>query len=95
MPNTDKISVPLGRAGVYYNTDWISLTSLFSYISKTNNNSTLNPQKLAGQCAKLKCCLNYEVDCYVEAQKRLPSREIELYRIMTTKPQELKKKEDE
>lgn len=40
---------------------------------------SLNPQKLAGQCAKLKCCLNYEVDCYAEAQKRLPSKEIELY----------------
>ena len=39
---------------------------------------SLNPQKLAGQCAKLKCCLNYEVDCYVEAQKRLPSKEIAL-----------------
>lgn len=39
---------------------------------------SLNPQKLAGQCAKLKCCLNYEVDCYVEAQKRLPSREVQL-----------------
>lgn len=39
---------------------------------------SLNPQKFAGQCAKLKCCLNYEVDCYVEAQKRLPSKEIEL-----------------
>lgn len=39
---------------------------------------SLNPQKLAGQCAKLKCCLNYEVDCYVEAQKCLPSKEIEL-----------------
>jgi Uncharacterized homolog of PSP1 len=39
---------------------------------------SLNPQKLAGQCAKLKCCMNYEVDCYVEAQKRLPSREMEL-----------------
>lgn len=39
---------------------------------------SLNPQKLAGQCAKLKCCLNYEVDCYVEAQKSLPSKEIEL-----------------
>ena len=38
----------------------------------------LNPQKLAGQCAKLKCCLNYEADAYVEAQKRLPSREIPL-----------------
>ncbi len=39
---------------------------------------SLNPQKLAGQCAKLKCCLNYEADCYVEAQKRLPSKEIAL-----------------
>lgn len=39
---------------------------------------SLNPQKLAGQCAKLKCCLNYEVDAYVECQKRLPSKEIEL-----------------
>lgn len=39
---------------------------------------SLNPQKLAGQCAKLKCCMNYEVDCYVEAQKRLPSKEISL-----------------
>lgn len=39
---------------------------------------SLNPQKLAGQCAKLKCCLNFEVDAYVEGQKRLPSREIPL-----------------
>jgi len=37
-----------------------------------------NPQKLAGQCAKLKCCLNYEVDTYVEAAKKLPSKEIAL-----------------
>lgn len=36
---------------------------------------SLNPQKLAGQCGKLKCCLNYEVDVYVEAQRKLPSRE--------------------
>lgn len=39
---------------------------------------SLNPQKLAGQCAKLKCCMNYEVDTYVEAGKRLPSKEITL-----------------
>lgn len=39
---------------------------------------SLNPQKLAGQCAKLKCCLNYEVDAYVEASRRMPSRDIEL-----------------
>ena len=39
---------------------------------------SLNPQKLAGQCAKLKCCLNFEVDAYVEARKKIPSRAIEL-----------------
>ena len=39
---------------------------------------SLNPQKLAGQCAKLKCCLNYEVDAYVEASRGLPNRDIEL-----------------
>lgn len=39
---------------------------------------SLNPQKLAGQCAKLKCCLNYEVDTYVESQKKLPSKEVPL-----------------
>lgn len=39
---------------------------------------SLNPQKLAGQCAKLKCCLNYEVDSYVEAQRKIPSREVAL-----------------
>ena len=39
---------------------------------------SLNPQKLAGQCAKLKCCMNYEVDQYIEAGRRLPSREVTL-----------------
>lgn len=38
----------------------------------------LNPQKLAGQCGKLKCCLNYEVDTYLEAQRKLPSRDVVL-----------------
>ena len=37
-------------------------------------NLSLNPQKLAGQCAKLKCCLNYEIPVYEEATKKLPSR---------------------
>lgn len=40
---------------------------------------SLNPQKLAGQCGKLKCCLNYELDVYVEALKDFPSPEIKLY----------------
>ena len=39
---------------------------------------SLNPQKLAGQCAKLKCCLNFEVDAYVEASKKLPPRNVRL-----------------
>lgn len=39
---------------------------------------SLNPQKLAGMCAKLKCCLNYEVDDYVEAGRKLPSKDIVL-----------------
>lgn len=39
---------------------------------------TPNPQKLAGQCAKLKCCLNYEVDTYMEAARALPERNVTL-----------------
>ena len=39
---------------------------------------SLNPQKLAGQCAKLKCCLNFEVDTYVESSKFLPERNVRL-----------------
>jgi cell fate regulator YaaT (PSP1 superfamily) len=37
---------------------------------------SLNPVKLAGQCGKLKCCLNYELDAYVEAYKEFPDSEI-------------------
>ena len=37
-----------------------------------------NPQKLAGQCAKLKCCLNYEADTYVEASRKLPPHDVTL-----------------
>lgn len=39
---------------------------------------SLNPQKLAGQCAKLKCCLNFEVDAYVECVRKLPAKDIRL-----------------
>lgn len=39
---------------------------------------SFNPQKLAGLCGKLKCCMNYEVDAYIEAYRELPSREIVL-----------------
>ncbi len=37
-----------------------------------------NPQKLAGQCAKLRCCMNYEVDQYIEAARKLPTRDVPL-----------------
>lgn len=52
-----------------------------NFISVSTNSArfqdiSLNPQKLAGMCAKLKCCLNYEVDDYVEAGRKMPSREI-------------------
>lgn len=40
---------------------------------------SLNPQKLAGQCGKLKCCLNYELDMYVEAVKDFPSTDVKLF----------------
>ena len=39
---------------------------------------SMNPQKLAGQCAKLKCCLNFEIDSYAEAQKQLPPKDVQL-----------------
>ncbi|WP_034887277.1 stage 0 sporulation family protein [Gillisia sp. Hel_I_29] len=40
---------------------------------------SLNPQKLAGQCGKLKCCLNYELDTYLDALKAFPRTEEKLY----------------
>ncbi len=40
---------------------------------------SLNPQKLAGQCGKLKCCLNYELDAYMDALKEFPKTEVKLY----------------
>ncbi|AUS05263.1 PSP1 domain-containing protein [Pseudotamlana carrageenivorans] len=40
---------------------------------------SLNPQKLAGQCGKLKCCLNYELDTYLDALKSFPKSDVKLY----------------
>jgi cell fate regulator YaaT (PSP1 superfamily) len=40
---------------------------------------SLNPQKLAGQCGKLKCCLNYELDTYLDALKHIPDMDTKLY----------------
>ena len=43
-----------------------------------NQELSLNPQKLAGKCGKLKCCLNYEVETYLDVRKNLPSQKIQL-----------------
>ncbi len=57
---------------------WITSFVSVSTSAARFQDLSLNPQKLAGQCAKLKCCLNYEVDQYVESLRGLPSREISL-----------------
>ena len=57
---------------------WMKNFSSVSTNAARFQDISLNPQKLAGMCAKLKCCLNYEVDQYVEAGKRLPSKDIVL-----------------
>ncbi|MFW5781468.1 MAG: PSP1 domain-containing protein, partial [Bacteroidota bacterium] len=58
-------------------------TWITNFVSVTTNSAryqevSLNPQKLAGQCSKLKCCLNYEVECYLDAQKDFPDISIPL-----------------
>ncbi len=58
-------------------------TWITSFVSVTTNAAryqevSLNPQKLAGQCGKLKCCLNYELACYLDAQKDFPSTSVPL-----------------
>lgn len=58
---------------------WMTNFSSVSTAAARFQDISLNPQKLAGQCAKLKCCMNYEVDQYMESLKKLPSREITLH----------------
>ena len=55
---------------------WMKNFSSVSTNAARFQDISLNPQKLAGMCAKLKCCLNYEVDSYVEASRKLPGKEI-------------------
>ncbi len=63
-----------------YITNFVSVTTSHAKYQELS----LNPQKLAGQCSKLKCCLNFEVDCYVDAQKSFPPRDIPLEASDTT-----------
>lgn len=58
-------------------------TYISNFVSVTTNSArfqgvSLNPQKLAGQCGKLKCCLNYELDAYLDAQEDFPDSTIPL-----------------
>ena len=56
---------------------------LTNFVSVTTNSAryqevSLNPQKLAGQCGKLKCCLNFELQCYLDAQQDFPDTNVPL-----------------
>ena len=57
---------------------WMSSFVSVSTGAARTQDLTLSPQKLAGQCAKLKCCMNFEVDAYAEALRRFPARDVTL-----------------
>ncbi len=57
---------------------WVSYFTSVGTGAARLQNISLNPQKLAGQCAKLKCCLNFEMDVYQDAIKNFPDRNINL-----------------
>lgn len=57
---------------------WITSFVSVNTVSARYQDISLNPQKLAGQCSKLKCCLNFEVDAYIDAQKDFPPTNIQL-----------------
>jgi cell fate regulator YaaT (PSP1 superfamily) len=58
---------------------WLSDFRSVSTSAARYQQLSLNPQKLAGQCGKLKCCLNYELDLYLEALEDFPSQESKLF----------------
>ena len=51
---------------------WISSFNSVTTGAARTQELSLNPQKLAGQCSKLKCCLSYELDCYTDARQEFP-----------------------
>lgn len=57
---------------------WMTNFNSVSTTAARVQDISLNPQKLAGQCGKLKCCMNYELDTYVDAVKDFPSKELQL-----------------
>lgn len=58
---------------------WLSDFRSVSTAAARYQQLSLNPQKLAGQCGKLKCCLNYELDLYLEALEDFPSQDSRLF----------------
>ncbi|MGB0165815.1 MAG: PSP1 domain-containing protein [Luteibaculum sp.] len=59
-------------------TTWLTDFRTVSTSAARYQQLSLNPQKLAGQCGKLKCCLNYELDMYVEAIREFPKTDVKL-----------------
>jgi cell fate regulator YaaT (PSP1 superfamily) len=59
-------------------TTWLTDFRSVSTASARYQQLSLNQAKLAGQCGKLKCCLNYELDTYIEALKAFPRNDIKL-----------------
>ena len=57
---------------------WMSSFSSVSTSAARVQDVTMNPQKLTGMCGKIKCCMNFEVNAYAEAQRSLPDREVVL-----------------
>ena len=57
---------------------WMKNFSSVSTNAARLQDLSLNPTKLAGMCAKLKCCMNYEADTYMEAGRKLPGRDVVL-----------------
>lgn len=57
---------------------WMTNFNSVSTNSARVQDISMNPQKLAGQCGKLKCCMNFELDTYTDALKEFPSKEINL-----------------
>ena len=57
---------------------WMSSFVSVSTSAARFQDISLNPQNLAGQCAKLKCCINFEVNTYVEAIRQLPAKDVHL-----------------
>ena len=57
---------------------WMTTFSSVSTGAARVQDITMNPQNLTGQCGKIKCCMNFEVNAYAEAQRSLPDREVVL-----------------